>query len=141
MDLAHTSMIRMGTCQAQGRGSSLRFHHIRLLRRFGFFFDSLAGSICSDWGRCSIDSLLLSPEPEVCMKREKLTMLARLWRRWSTSPFEQSEVERSLSRRDPGKAKTVCSALVMVEREEESEGTSVETRGPGSPRCGEASAW
>jgi len=60
------------------------FQNLSLLRRLFFFF-SLNGSRCSDCGRCSIDSLLLSLWDELLISLDKLAMLDRLPRRYSTS--------------------------------------------------------
>lgn len=127
----------------QVREASLGFQNcISLLSRLCFFLDSLlAGSRYSDCGRCSIESLLLSPKEEPLINRDRLAMLERLRRRDSTSlGTEHRDADRSPGRRGLIKGKAFCIALVIVDLEDVKDGTSsteMRTSGPGSPKRGE----
>jgi hypothetical protein len=77
------------------------------------------------------------------MSRDKLAMLERLRRRVSRSVgSEHRDAVRSPNLRGPASEQAFCIALVMVDRDEVKDGTSVEMRssGPGSPKRGDGIA-
>lgn len=119
---------------------SLDFQNINLLRRL-FFFLSFGCSRYSDWGLCSMDSLLFSPWEELLINRDKLAMLERLRRRISRSlGSEHKEAERSPGLRGLGREYGFCIALVMVDLDDVKDGTSsteMRSSGPGSPKRGD----
>lgn len=95
----------------------------------------------SDMGRCSIESLLLSPKEELLISRDRLAMLERLRRRESVSlGAEHRDADRSPGRCGLGNGNPLCIALVMVDLDDVKDGTSsTDTRssGPGSPNRGD----
>lgn len=124
-----------------GEGSLVYWKNFLSLLPMFFFFFSREGSRCSDCGRCSIESLLRSLfEDEVPIKRDRLAMLERLRRRDSISlGSDDRDDVRSPNRCGLTSGKPPCIALVIVDREDVKEGTSVEMRtsGPGSPKRGD----
>jgi len=125
------------------REESLDFQNcMSLLSRLCFFLESLCeGSRYSDWGRVSIESLLLSPKEELLINRDRLAMLERLWRGGSLSlGTEHSDADRSPGRRGLASGNALCIALVMVDLDDVKDGTSsteIRSSGPGSPKRGE----